>query len=119
MEKNPLGTTGLMVSALGFGAAPIGYLELEQQEVTGILNFLLDSGVNLIDTAAAYEASEEVIGEAIGHRRGEFILVSKCGRKVSGVSGTDWSAALIGETIERFAATLEDGSSRCDAFAQL
>ncbi|MFP4055042.1 MAG: aldo/keto reductase, partial [Phycisphaerae bacterium] len=36
-------------------------------------------GVRLIDSAACYEGSEELIGEAIGHRREEFTLVTKCG----------------------------------------
>jgi aryl-alcohol dehydrogenase-like predicted oxidoreductase len=47
-----------------------------------ILNFLLDRGVNLIDTAASYPGSEEVIAETIGHRRDQIVLVSKCGQKV-------------------------------------
>src|SRR5215212_523907 len=79
MKKIPFGRTGLDVSVLGYGAAPIGYLATEQEKVTRILNLLLDQGVNLIDTAASYKGSEEMIAKAIGHRRSEFVLVSKCG----------------------------------------
>ena len=86
MDKVPFGRTGLHVSPLGFGAAPIGYLKTDRDRVAAILNLLLDAGVNLIDTAANYEGSEEVIGEAVGHRRGEFVLVSKCGTAVAGLA---------------------------------
>src|SRR5207302_1651275 len=48
MTKRPFGKTGLSVSPLGFGAAPIGYLQTDQDRVARILNLLLDSGVNLI-----------------------------------------------------------------------
>jgi len=101
MQKRPFGSTGLSVSPLGFGAAPIGLLQTERDAARKLLNLLLDEGVNLIDTAASYKNSEEVIGESIGHRRGEFVLVSKCGRSVPHVdAAVDWSAELVTKTIE-------------------
>jgi aryl-alcohol dehydrogenase-like predicted oxidoreductase len=100
MNKITFGKTNLQVSPLGFGAAPIGYLKTEQQRVTTILNLLLDNGVNLIDTAASYQGSEELIAAAIGHRRNEYILVSKCGGKVPQAQGEPWSAELIRNTID-------------------
>ncbi|HVK06519.1 MAG TPA: aldo/keto reductase [Armatimonadaceae bacterium] len=101
MEYRILGRTGLRVSALGFGAAPIGLLGTEQDRAAGVLNLLLDSGVNLIDTAASYAGSEEAIGQAVGHRRGEYVLVSKCGRASDDLPGEDWSPKLIAATVER------------------
>ena len=47
MERRILGKTGLQVSPLGFGGAPVGFLETEQKAVATILNELLDQGVNL------------------------------------------------------------------------
>ena len=44
-----------------------------------MLNAVLDSGVNFIDTAVCYGTSEARIGRAISHRRREFILATKCG----------------------------------------
>ena len=96
-----MGKTGLAVSPLGFGGGPVGYLGEEAQRAADILNPLLDAGVNLIDTAACYPGSEPLIAEAIGRRRDEYILVSKCGHKVDGVSGEEWSAELIGLAVER------------------
>src|SRR6202035_2749558 len=101
MNKTPFGKTGLQVSRLGVGAAPIGYLKTDQDRAAAVLNLLLDSGVNLIDTAASYQGSEETIGKAVGHRRAEFVLVSKCGQKVPDTDGPDWSAKLITQTVDR------------------
>ena len=66
MRKLPFGKTSLPVSPLGFGAAPIGYLDTDRQRVARILNLLLDAGVNLIDTAANYPGSEEAIADTVG-----------------------------------------------------
>lgn len=100
MNKVPLGRTGLQVSRLGFGAAPIGFLKTEQQRVADILNLLLDQGVNLIDTAAMYQGSEEAIAAAVGHRRDEYVLVSKCGTAVPHAAGKPWSAENIRTTVD-------------------
>lgn len=101
MQLRTLGRTGLSVSPLGFGAAPIGFLETDQKRVSAILNQLLDDGINLIDTAASYVGSEEAIGKAISHRRDEYILVSKCGRNPGDLPGQDWSAQLTLATVDR------------------
>src|SRR5260221_534952 len=53
MKKVQFGRTGLQVSQLGFGAAPIGYLNTEREKVRKILNLLLDRGVNVIDTSVS------------------------------------------------------------------
>jgi aryl-alcohol dehydrogenase-like predicted oxidoreductase len=78
---NTFGRTGLPVSPLGFGGAPIGNLDTDQEAVTSILTTLLDHGVNVIDTAHAYHGSEESIGRAVSDRRDEFVLITKCGSK--------------------------------------
>jgi aryl-alcohol dehydrogenase-like predicted oxidoreductase len=83
MKYTAFGHTGLKVSRLAFGAGPIGYLDSSQEQVGQVLNLLLDRGVNVIDTAAAYLGSEELIRKAVGHRRDDYILVSKCGRRVT------------------------------------
>jgi aryl-alcohol dehydrogenase-like predicted oxidoreductase len=79
MNHAILGKTDLSVSRLGYGAAPIGFLETGPNQIARVLNYLLDHGVNLIDTAACYRGSEEAIGEAISYRREDFVLVSKAG----------------------------------------
>ncbi len=101
MEMRALGKTGFEVSALGFGGAPVGYLEIDRKQVTEILNSLLDRGVNLIDTAAAYAGSEEAIGDSISHRRDDYVLVSKCGQAFEDIEGEAWSATAIEQTVDR------------------
>jgi aryl-alcohol dehydrogenase-like predicted oxidoreductase len=106
MITHALGRTGLTVSALGFGSAPIGYLNADQERATAILNLLLDSGVNLFDTGASYPGSEQLIGKAIGHRRSEFVIVSKCGGKLPDLPERMWSPELISKTVDRSLANL-------------
>jgi aryl-alcohol dehydrogenase-like predicted oxidoreductase len=78
-HRRPFGTTGLSVSPVAFGSAPVGLLASEREAAGRLLNRLLDEGLNVVDTAAAYLGAEESIGETLEHRRKEFILVSKCG----------------------------------------
>jgi aryl-alcohol dehydrogenase-like predicted oxidoreductase len=53
--------------------------EIADEDAGRLLNSVLDSGINLIDTSPDYGRSEELIGSYIGHRREEFFLASKCG----------------------------------------
>ncbi len=83
LAKRTLGRTGLEVTALGYGAMELRG-EPRGPAVTGaeastILNAVLDSGINFIDTSPDYGSSEEHIGQSIAHRRSEYFLASKCG----------------------------------------
>jgi aryl-alcohol dehydrogenase-like predicted oxidoreductase len=83
-----LGRTGLKVSRLGYGAMEIrgsriwGGRPVTEDQAKTILNAVLDSGINFIDTANDYGRSEEFIGKFISHRRSEFYLATKCGCSV-------------------------------------
>jgi aryl-alcohol dehydrogenase-like predicted oxidoreductase len=74
-----LGRTGEQVTKLGFGAMELFSRRLDAERVDRLLNSMLDAGINVIDTAPDYGASEEHIGRAISHRRSEYFLASKCG----------------------------------------
>jgi aryl-alcohol dehydrogenase-like predicted oxidoreductase len=86
LPKRTLGRTGLDVTTLGYGAmsldARFGPV-ISQEQASRVLNAVLDSGINFIDTAPDYGPSEEMIGEAIAHRRSEYILATKCGCPVA------------------------------------
>ena len=101
MEKRVFGKTGASISVLGFGGAPVGYLGTERQQAKQLLNQLLDEGLNLIDTAASYRGSEELIADAVGHRRDEYFLVSKCGSALDDISAPEWSGSLVSQTVDR------------------
>jgi aryl-alcohol dehydrogenase-like predicted oxidoreductase len=110
MPATRFGKTELRVSPLGFGAAEIGFLKTDRERAAKLLNLLLDEGINVIDTAATYETSEEVIGQSIMHRRSEFTLISKCGQSLSGVDSTAWSEGLIAQTVDRSLSRLKTDS---------
>lgn len=109
IPTRPFGSTGLDVSLLGYGSASIwgdlndrsrrAHDQIEDAQVGLLLNALLDSGVTLIDTAGMYGLSERRIGRHISHRRGEFVLSSKCGYDNEG--NVDWSDAGLTAGIER------------------
>ncbi len=101
MEKRTLGKTQLEVTPIGFGTAQIGFVGMEQAECDQLLNGVLDAGVNVIDTAACYVDAEEEVGKAIGSRRDEYILVSKCGHKIADDDAPEWSGELVRSSAER------------------
>jgi aryl-alcohol dehydrogenase-like predicted oxidoreductase len=78
-----LGRTGLAVTKLGYGAMELRgtdhFPKLSPAEASAILNAVLDSGINYIDTSPDYGYSEELIGRHLAERRNEFFLASKCG----------------------------------------
>ncbi len=63
MEYRPLGSTGLNVSLLGFGAMRIPGKPAD--EVSAVIRRALELGVNYIDTAPGYGDSEALIGQAL------------------------------------------------------
>jgi aryl-alcohol dehydrogenase-like predicted oxidoreductase len=87
MRLLPLGSTNLLVSEIGFGAVEIGMdygIPTRDKpnmpaaaDSARLLNEALDLGVNFIDTARIYGKSEAIIGEALCHRRDEYILSTK------------------------------------------
>lgn len=107
IEMRTLGKTGLRVAVLGFGGAEIGYERTDPDAVSRLLNGALDAGMNVIDTAECYLDSEEQIARAVGSRRKEFILFSKCGHYVEGGGRSDWSETGLRKSIERSLARLK------------
>ena len=107
METRTLGKTGLEVSVMGFGGAPIGYLSETVERSRRVLDRLLDAGVNLLDTAACYPGSEYLIAKAAAHRRKDYVLVTKCGHRADDISAPEWSPELIEESIDRLLGLLE------------
>jgi aryl-alcohol dehydrogenase-like predicted oxidoreductase len=87
MEYRQLGTTGIRASVLGFGMWPIGgtqhagdYGTVSTDDAITAIRRALDLGVTLFDAAPAYGNghAERVLGEALGSRRDEAVVVTKC-----------------------------------------
>jgi aryl-alcohol dehydrogenase-like predicted oxidoreductase len=100
MDQRLLGGTGLKVSVLGFGGSEIGSENITAAQADRLLNGAVDIGLNLIDTAECYGASEELIGAAVSHRRQDYCLLTKCGH-ASGLELPEWTPSLIEKSIER------------------
>jgi aryl-alcohol dehydrogenase-like predicted oxidoreductase len=88
------------VSVLGFGGSEIGYERVARRTVARLLGSALDAGLNVIDTAECYEDSEALIGGALGGRRHETYLFTKCGH-AGGWARDDWRPAALLTSIER------------------
>lgn len=85
------------------------------EEATALLNRALELGVTHFDTAALYGGgnNERLIRDAIGHRRQEFVLASKCVLDlVDGKRILDGSAAAVTGSVERSLEKL--GTDRID-----
>jgi aryl-alcohol dehydrogenase-like predicted oxidoreductase len=100
MERRRLGKTDIDASVLGFGGSEIGYERASLRAVERLLGGALDAGLNVVDTAECYENSEELIGKAIGARRGQFYLFTKCGHG-SGWGRGSWRPKALLSSIER------------------
>ncbi len=100
IRRRTLGKTGLEVTILGFGAAELGHEQIGRDECARVLEGVLDMGINVIDTAHCYEDSESKIGRALGHRRDEFVLVSKCGHSRGKLESPSWTPQAIRESVE-------------------
>jgi aryl-alcohol dehydrogenase-like predicted oxidoreductase len=100
MELRQLGQTDIVASVLGFGGSEIGYQSVSARTVARLLGRALDAGLNVIDTAECYDNSESLIGKAIGARRRDVSLFTKCGH-AGGWSSADWRRAPLLGSIER------------------
>jgi aryl-alcohol dehydrogenase-like predicted oxidoreductase len=85
LTKRTLGCTGLSVTDLSYGAMEVrgsriwGGRPVTEEQAQTILNAVLDTGINFIDTANDYGRSEEFIGKYLSGRRSEFYIATKCG----------------------------------------
>ena len=77
IETSPFGKTGHQSTRVLFGAAALG--GMKQDKADGVLEVLLEYGINHIDTAASYGESELRIGPWMREHRKRFFLATKTG----------------------------------------
>jgi len=74
--RRPFGANGILVSEVSLGAMNLRMLKTREEGLQ-IVNYVLDQGINMIDTARAYKGvngsgvlveSEDIVGEAIEAR---------------------------------------------------
>ncbi|WP_275096090.1 aldo/keto reductase [Sedimenticola hydrogenitrophicus] len=95
------------VSALGLGCMSMswGYGAADDATSERLLQEALDAGYTFLDTAAMYGMghNESLIGRALGHRRDEYVLASKCGiaRGEDGNLSVDGRPEILRRTCEQ------------------
>ena len=109
-QLNPIGL-GCMNVSWAYGTPP------PHDEKVNLLNRALDIGVDHLDTANIYGGgdNENLLREAVMHRRDEFFLASKTGIVVKGDKrGVDCSPASIEESLDESLKRL--GTDHIDLF---
>ena len=99
-----LGRSGLDITEMSFGAAPIGniFRPISEQQSREMINFAWDSGIRSYDTAPMYGhgLSEARVGESLRWKnRDGYLLITKVGRTLhpkrrSEIDFTPWVDGL-------------------------
>jgi aryl-alcohol dehydrogenase-like predicted oxidoreductase len=84
VEKRKLGTSGLEVSAIGFGCMGLTHAYAEKpnkKEAVKVLHAAFEHGYTFFDTAEVYGpfTNEEVVGEALAPYRDKLVIATKFG----------------------------------------
>lgn len=103
METRPLGTTGLRLPILGFGASSLGqeFRRITLDEALRSVRVALDCGLNFIDTSPFYGRgmSEVLLGVALRDvPRDSYTLCTKLGRY--DLAHFDFSARRVAESVD-------------------
>ena len=111
LPQRPLGSTGLRVSVLGLGTVKFGrnqkikyptFTLPTDAEILQLLDDAQSFGLNLLDTAPAYGHAEERLGQLLGARREQFVIVTKTGEDFAdGESTYNFSAEHTRSSVER------------------
>lgn len=103
MQRRAFGQTGLEVTALAFGAAPLGDLfgDLDDGTAFDAVHAAVDLGINYFDTAPLYGfgRSEGRLGKALEGRRDRVVLATKCCR--DGFTKFDFSGPAVIASVEK------------------
>src|SRR5512142_2736224 len=108
MQRRQIGNGKLEVSALGFGCMGLSHAYgkgPDKKDAVALINAAVERGVTFFDTAEAYGpfTNEELVGEALAPFRGQVIIATKFGFKVTAndrPKGIDSRPAHIREVAE-------------------
>ncbi|MEV4620285.1 aldo/keto reductase [Asanoa sp. NPDC049573] len=83
LRQHPIGSQGLVAGVEGLGTFGMtaAYGTRDDAEAVATVHRALDLGVTMFDTADMYGAgaAEELLGRALGQRRGEAVIATKVG----------------------------------------
>ena len=102
MRYKSLGKTGVEVSVIGFGGAPLGneFGGVDVAEGERAVHLAIERGLNFFDTSPYYglTLSETRLGDALQGKRNQVVLSSKCGRY--DVAAFDFSEARVKKSVD-------------------
>jgi len=111
MDYRELGTTGLRVSAVSFGAWAIGnaWGHVDSAESLSALHRAVDLGVNFFDTADVYGDghSERLLAQLKRERSEEIIIATKAGRRLNPHVDEGYNAENLNAFVDRSLQNLE------------
>jgi aryl-alcohol dehydrogenase-like predicted oxidoreductase len=85
MKTRTIGSLDATVVGLGTNNFGMG---MAGEDVGPVVDAAIAAGINFIDTADSYGASEERLGDALGGRRDQVLIATKFGSPVRGEEGT-------------------------------
>ena len=102
MRYRTLGSSGPLISELGFGASPLGgiYGTFAEQAGIAAVHAALNAGITFLDVSPYYglTAAETVLGKALdGIGRDRYVLATKVGRY--GDEAFDFSASRVTRSV--------------------
>jgi L-galactose dehydrogenase len=102
MLYKTLGRTGLQVSAVGYGASPLGneFGAADPKEGIRAVHYAIERGINYFDVSPYYgrTLAETRLGEALAGRRDQVLLATKMGRYDA--RSFDFSARRVVQSVE-------------------
>lgn len=115
LEKRRIGKSDIEVTALGFGGAPIGGVDMDIANAAAIVQRAYAGGIRYFDTAPLYGKgeSERRVGAGIGQLpRDEVVLSTKVGRLLSPKEGGDASEVVYDYSYEAARRSLAESFER-------
>ena len=112
LPRRALGSTGLTVPILGFGAATLGgaYGPVDEADAPRAVRAAIDLGIDFFDTSPFYgkTRSESILGKCLsGIARDRYVLATKVGRY--GNREFDFTAARITASVDESLSRLDCG----------
>ena len=110
METRSIGS--LQVSVIGLGTNNFGFY-MDEAGVAPVVDAALECGINLLDTADSYLASERRLGAALGSRRDQVVLATKFGSsndELAGGAAPDYVRSAVDRSLS------ELGTDRIDLY---
>ncbi len=93
ITRQPFASTGHDSTRVIFGAAALG--SMRQERADSVLDLVLSSGINHIDTAASYGESELRLQPFLAEHRDDFFLATKTGERTGDAARRELERSLV------------------------